>query len=91
VRIAFDRHRADDLARRPGKVIVFYYDAFADWSEGNRTAVKEMCRGRGILVEEVMLEVASPPRNWTLIQKVIARYATTAQILTSIFPRCRVN
>lgn len=48
----------------PGRVIVFFFHEYAEWSAAHRAAVNDACRSNGNTHVAVEMRVASPAENW---------------------------
>ncbi len=55
----------------PSKIILFYYEEYAEWTEENRKVVKDSCNNTNINLIQSKLSFMSPIRTWVTILKNI--------------------
>lgn len=62
----------------PQRVIMYFYDGYADWTLENRTRVGSACSERRIPLVEHELVVQNPKNNWYVLRRDIATDQTLA-------------
>jgi hypothetical protein len=60
---------------KPKKLLMYYLDQYQEWSQSNRGRAKEICKSRGVVLEEHMLKWADPVGNWRSVREHVAGLA----------------